>query len=48
MRDFEYYNPAKVVFGRESHLKTGELLKEYGGSRVLFTTEADPSKNRSL
>lgn len=36
MRDFEFYNPARVVFGKESYLKTGELLKEYGAQKVLL------------
>ena len=35
MRDFTYYAPTKVVFGRDSVAKTGALVKEYGGTKVL-------------
>ena len=28
MRSFEYYTPTKVIFGKDTHLKIGELLKE--------------------
>ena len=27
MRSFEYYTPTKVIFGKDTHLKIGELLK---------------------
>ena len=30
MRGFEYYTPTRVIFGKDTHLKAGELLKEYG------------------
>lgn len=29
MRSFEYYTPTKVLFGKDTHLKIGELLKDY-------------------
>ena len=34
--NFTYYNPTKVVFGRDTVEKTGELIKSFGGSRVLI------------
>ena len=34
--DFTYYTPTKVVFGEGSIPKTGKLVKEYGGSKVLL------------
>ena len=35
MKNFEYYAPTKVVFGRGTENKVGKLVKEQGGSRVL-------------
>lgn len=34
--NFVYYNPTKVIFGRDAEEKTGELIKSFGGSRVLL------------
>lgn len=34
--NFEYYTPTKVVFGRGAEEKTGELVKEQGGHKVLI------------
>ena len=36
MRSFEYYTPTKVIFGKDTHMKAGELLKEYGCKKVLI------------
>lgn len=36
MNEFVYYTPTKVVFGRESERKTGKLVKEHGGTKVLI------------
>lgn len=35
MIHFEYYTPTKVVFGKDSEKKTGELVKEFGAKKVL-------------
>ena len=35
MRDFNYYAPTEIVFGRESEEKTGKLIRQYGGKKVL-------------
>ena len=35
MFGFAYYTPTEVVFGRETEKKVGELVRKYGGSRVL-------------
>ena len=29
MRSFEYYTPTKVIFGKDTHLRIGEILKDY-------------------
>ena len=35
MFDFNYYAPTMVVFGKNKEEKVGELVKKFGGSRVL-------------
>ena len=35
MINFEFCSPTKFVFGRGSEAKTGALVKEFGGTRVL-------------
>ncbi|MEZ5012515.1 MAG: hypothetical protein R2744_13470 [Bacteroidales bacterium] len=34
MKDFEYYNPVKIFFGREQLSKIGELIP--AGSRIMM------------
>ncbi|MCD8023266.1 MAG: iron-containing alcohol dehydrogenase [Lachnospiraceae bacterium] len=34
--NFEYFTPTKVVFGRGTEEKTGELVREQGGHKVLI------------
>lgn len=36
MRGFEYYTPTRVIFGKDTHLQAGTLLKEYGCRKVLI------------
>ena len=35
MRDFNYYAPTQVVFGEQSEEKVADLIKKYGGHKVL-------------
>ena len=28
MRDFEYYAPTRIIFGKDTHYQIGQLLKE--------------------
>ena len=35
MKDFIYYAPTQVVFGALSEDKTGKLVKQYSGTKVL-------------
>ena len=35
MKDFNYYSPTQVVFGRQSEEAVAELVKKYGGTKVL-------------
>ena len=36
MAGFIYYTPTKVVFGKDTEAKTAELVKEFGGTKVLI------------
>lgn len=36
MRGFEYYTPTRVIFGKDTHLQAGSLLKEYGCKKALI------------
>ena len=36
MVDFKYYTPTEVVFGKDSERHIAELVRKYGGSRVLI------------
>ena len=36
MFGFSYYTPTKVVFGRDTESKAAELVREFGGSKVLI------------
>ena len=35
MKDFNFYSPTEVVFGRESEEQLAQLIKKYGGTKVL-------------
>ena len=35
MKDFVYYAPTEVVFGKESEEQVARLVKKYGGHKVL-------------
>ena len=36
MFNFSYYTPTEVVFGKGTEEQTGQLVKKYGGSKVLI------------
>lgn len=36
MRNFEYYTPTKIYFGKDTHLQAGALLKERNAAKVLI------------
>ena len=36
MFDFKYYTPTKVLFGKNTEDKVAELIKEFGGKKVLI------------
>lgn len=41
MVDFEYYNPARIVFGEKSVDKIGDLLREYKVTSLLLVYSGD-------
>jgi len=36
MFNFKYYTPTKVVFGKDTELQVADLIKEFGGKKVLI------------
>ena len=36
MNDFEFHSPTKFVFGRGAEKRTGALVREFGGTKVLL------------
>ncbi len=36
MYDFSYFTPTKVLFGRNTETKVAELIREFGGKKVLI------------
>ena len=36
LKDFNFYAPTRVVFGRDAEQKIGELVKNHGGHKVLI------------
>ncbi len=36
MKNFQFYAPTRIVFGKDSELKVGKLLKEAGATKVLL------------
>ena len=56
MRSFEYFAPTKVIFGKDSHLQIGDILKKenchkvlihYGGKSAVASGLIDELMNRS-
>ena len=36
MKNFTYYTPTKIFFGKGEELKIGKIIKEYGFKKVLI------------
>ncbi len=36
MQNFEFYTPTRMIFGKDTHKKVGEIIKGYGFSRILL------------
>ena len=48
MIDFEYYNPAKIIFGKDSINKLGDLLVEYGATKLLLVYSGEFIKSLGI
>ncbi len=48
MRDFVYYAPTEVVFGKESEERVAGLVKKYGGHKVLVHYGGKSAKKSGL
>ncbi len=48
MEKFVYYAPSEIVFGRGTELRAAELVKKYGGSRVLVIYGGESAKKSGL
>ena len=48
MENFNFYSPTEFVFGTEVELKAGEMVKKYGGSRVLVHFGSNSAKKSGL
>ena len=48
MRDFVYYAPTEVVFGKESEEQVAGLVKKYGGHKVLVHYGGRSAKKSGL
>ena len=48
MKDFNFYAPTRVVFGRESEEKLPQLIQQYGGGRVLVHYGGGSAKRSGL
>lgn len=48
MKDFVFYAPTEVVFGRESEEKIPAMVKKYGGSKVLVHYGGQSAKKSGL
>lgn len=48
MKDFEFYIPTKVIFGRGKENQVGEIIKSYGFQKVLVHFGGQSAKKSGL
>ncbi len=48
MRNFEYYTPTKIIFGEDTHLQVGEVIKQQHCSRVLVHYGGNSARESGL
>ena len=48
MRDFEYYAPTKVFFGKEKHKEVGKIISEYGYRTIMLQYGKDSIKRNGI
>lgn len=48
MENFTFYSPTEFVFGKNTQARTGELVKKYGGKRVLLVSGGNSAERSGL
>lgn len=48
MNNFEFYAPTRMIFGKDEHLKVGEIIGEYGFKKVLVHYGGESAKRTGL
>lgn len=48
MDNFTFYSPTQFVFGRDSQLQTAELIKAFGGKKVLLVSGGNSAERSGL
>jgi len=48
MRDFDFINPTRIIFGRKSEEKVGEVLKGYGFKKIMLICGQNSVKKSGL
>jgi len=48
MRDFTFYNPVRIEFGKGKEENIGQYIAEYGISKVLVVYGSDRIKKNGL
>ena len=48
MNNFTYYTPTKVVFGKDTESQTPDLIRQFGGTRVLLHYGGSSAKRSGL
>ena len=48
MLNFEFYNPARIIFGKDSEKAVGKMIKDFGAKKVLLHYGGNSIKNIGL
>lgn len=48
MENFEFFTPTRIIFGKDTHLQTGKIVKEYGFKKVLVHFGGASAKKTGL
>ena len=48
MENFEFYAPTRMIFGKDTHLQVGKVIKEYGFKKVLVHFGGASAKKSGL
>ena len=48
MDNFQFYSPTEFIFGKETEAQAGEMVKKYGGKKVLLHYGGKSAANSGL